>query len=252
MKKIRSFVFILGTALMLCISCGGDDQPTPSGLSQDSNGQGYSNTPAVQTPTIVESSIACDFAQKIIYFNAVCPAGGKIQVLIYPQDNESEEVLLDVSYRSISQLYSVNIQELVPGSTYHYYVICYNSQGKEVLRSEKHTLTMPKNAAPLAPSVNNIQAYGPTTIQGADGYLEGNVITLDMEYSIDDGETWIPVEEAGFIRNLRPGKVLLRLAETPTTEAGLSAEVTVPEHKSNTDPDGDKGTSEGLKSRKRK
>lgn len=48
------------------------------------------------------------------------------------------------------------------------------------------------------------------------------------------------------LTDLSAGKVLLRKAETPTTEAGKTTFATVPTYQSNTDMNGDHGMSEGL------
>ena len=65
---------------------------------------------------------------------------------------------------------------------------------------------------------------------------------------MDEGATWSPVTEAGAIRQLPSGKILVRLAETPTAEASREAFIVIPKYKSNTDIDGDGGTSQGLRS----
>ena len=245
MKQIRSLSILLAATLVLGISCGGGDEATPSHQAPEVTPQ--PSTPTVQVPTIDEASIRCDVVSNTIYFHATRPAGTKMQVLLCQQTNGTGEQLLEVSYSTAGKFFYVTLVDLVPGATYTYSIIGYNSKGTEAFRSAEQTFTMPKAAAPLPPSTANIQAYAPSTLHGTDGYLEGEVLTMEIEYSTDGGETWTAVTEDGVIRNLPPGKVLIRLAESPTTEAGMSAEVTVPEYHSNTDPDGDGGTSDGMR-----
>ena len=78
---------------------------------------------------------------------------------------------------------------------------------------------------PAAPS--GLTPTAPTFKGGNDGTIGG--VTTDMEYSIDDGENWIPVNAAP-ITGLRPGKVLVRVTGTDTVKPGDSAEVTVPDY----------------------
>ena len=174
-----------------------------------------SDTPDVLEPTVEESSITCNVSTRTIYFTAVFP-----------------EV------------------DLISGSTYAYYVIAYNSNGEETFRSKEHTFTLPKNPGPPIPVVKDIIAHAPTSLVASDGYIEGDVISQEMEYSIDDGKEWKMVTEPGIIRQLPSGKVLLRIAETQTTEASKTASVIVPIYKSNTDLTGEKGTSDGTKVKK--
>lgn len=246
MKQICSFLLICG-ALFALSSCGGDD----AGSNEPKQGttQGQPSTPSVQFPTLDESSITCDFKERIIYFHGECPIGTSFKVHLSAQDETIEDQLVEVGYRNVSKLYYISLAKLQPGMTYTFYIIGYDSKGNEALRSAEQTFSMPKNASPKAPSVYNVNTYAPTSIHGTDGYAEGAVITLEMEYSTDNGQSWQPVVEAGYIRNVPTGKVLLRLAETATTEAGLSAELTIPAYKSNADPDGDDGTSEGMRVR---
>lgn len=248
MKQIVPQILFLVAAFVLCNSCGGgDDQPAPNSQAQNPSGTNQPTERKTQVPTIDEASITYDAASNTIYFHGTRPAGTKIQVQLFRQTDETEEQVMDVSYSAGGQFYFVNVASLTPGAAYSYYVIGYDSKGDEAFKTAEQSFTMPKAAAPAPPSTVAIQAYAPTTLHGTDGYLEGVVITTEMEYSLDGGETWTAVAEAGFIRNLPPGKLLLRLAETATTEAGRAATVTVPEYRSNTDPSGEGGNSEGMR-----
>lgn len=248
MKQTVPQILFLVAAFVLCNSCGGgDDQPAPNSQAQNPSGTNQPTERKTQVPTIDEASITYDAASNTIYFHGTRPAGTKIQVQLFRQTDETEEQVMDVSYSAGGQFYFVNVASLTPGAVYTYYVIGYDSKGDEAFKTAEQSFTMPKAAAPAPPSTVAIQAYAPTTLHGTDGYLEGAVITTKMEYSLDGGETWTAVAEAGFIRNLPPGKLLLRLAETATTEAGRAATVTVPEYRSNTDPSGEGGNSEGMR-----
>lgn len=248
MKQIVPQILFLVAAFVLCNSCGGgDDQPAPNSQAQNPSGTNQPTERKTQVPTIDEATITYDAASNTIYFHGTRPAGTKIQVQLFRQTDETEEQVMDVSYSAGGQFYFVNVASLTPGAAYSYYVIGYDSKGDEAFKTAEQSFTMPKAAAPAPPSTVAIQAYAPTTLHGTDGYLEGVVITTEMEYSLDGGETWTAVAEAGFIRNLPPGKLLLRLAETATTEAGRAATVTVPEYRSNTDPSGEGGNSEGMR-----
>ena len=224
---------------MLCFSCG-DDVPEP-------DNSGTTPTPVnIVKPTIDESSITYSASSKVVTFKASCPDGTRVRVLFRQLTNGSEEKLLDVSYNTSSRLYYVNLPTLVGGSTYSFCVIGYDKDGKEAVRTVERTFSLPKDAAPDAPSTANIKAYSPSAPDATDGYIRGDVISKAMEYSTDNGKTWARIIMAGIISNLAPGNVLLRIAETATTEAGKTATITVPPYRSNTDIDGTDGTSEGL------
>jgi hypothetical protein len=242
MKKTLAFILILCSAAMLCLSCGDDPvvPPTPTG------GDENPSQTTVNTPTIDESTIKYKESTMVVTFQASCPTGTHLKLLLSKKTNGTEETWLDVKYNTSSRQYFVQLQGLVGGTTYSFCIVGYDSEGKEAKRTAEITFTLPKDPAPDAPSTEHLKAYPPTSRNASDGYIQGAGISKAMEYSTDEGETWKPVEEGGKISNLRPGIVLLRLAETPTTEAGKTASITVPPYKSNTDLDGSEGTSEGL------
>ena len=226
MNHLRYTILTLCALALLAAGCSGSDSDTVA-------------------PTVDESSIVCDFASRSISFNADCPGGAKLLVLLRQLTNGNDEQTFDVRLRA-GQTYFVTLIGLVGGSTYAYYVIGYDSSGKESSRSSERTFTVPKYGAPAAPSLAGLTAYSPSSLVASDGYLKGACLTTELEYSTDDGQSWKPVVENGFIRNLSPGKVLLRKAETSTTEAGKTTSATVPTYQSNTDMKGDHGMSEGL------
>lgn len=156
-------------------------------------------------------------------------------------------LLLDAHLKGTGQVYYVNITGLVGGSVYAYYIIGYDSNGDEAFRSGQQTFTVPKYASPQAPSLAGIIVHSPSSLVATDGYLEGSAITKEIEYCPNGSETWYPVATAGLNTDLPPGKVILRKAETPTTEASKTASLIIPMYKSNTDMDGSNGTSEGLR-----
>lgn len=77
------------------------------------------------------------------------------------------------------------------------------------------------------PAPGGLTPAAPTSKGGNDGMIGG--VTTDMEYSLDNGENWIPVTSIP-ITGLAPGKVLVRVAGTDTVKPGAAAEVTVPEY----------------------
>lgn len=225
---------------MFGTSCGDDELPAPQNTNNNSTGND------IKKPSIVESSIHFNPSIRVITFEASCPLGTRVQLLLRQLTNGTSEELLSINYNTTSRRYYVNLTGLVGGSTYSFCIIGYDSEGNEAVRTAEQTFSLPKNDPPSAPSTANIKAYPPSSPNATDGYIKGAVITKAMEYSIDDGQTWMSVTVAGIISGLSPGNVLLRLAETPTTEAGKYATITVPPYKSNTDLDGTDGTSEGL------
>jgi len=231
--KIFSKILIMCAVALSCAGCGDD-------------------TPDVLVPTLDESSVACNTSSKVVYFKAVIPDGTKVQVLVRQQTNGNDERTLNVTFQPNNRTYYANLGDLMGGSTYAYYIIGFDSNGAEAFRSKEYTFTLPKNPGPAMPSVQGITAYAPTSLVASDGYIVGDVITTAMEYSIDNGQTWMPVTKTGSIRGLPSGKVLFRIAATATTEASPSAYVTVPVYESNTDLDGDGGTADGMKVKPRR
>lgn len=250
MSKFFFFIIFFSVLGLFSVSCSkDDDQDEPNSPNTEKNdNEGGKNDNVVLYPTIDESSIVCDLSKMMVIFNAEKPVGTKIQVLLRQLTNGTEERTLDaISWTATGNKFYVNLINMVGGSDYAFYIIGYDSKGKEVYRSSEHTFSIPKNAAPPAPKVEDIKAYAPSSLVAADGYIEGAVITTEMEYSIDEDQTWTPITENGIIRNLHSGIVLLRIAETLTTNAGESASVVVPSYISNTDLGGDNGTSDGFK-----
>jgi len=228
MKKLRFFFLIFGAIVMLGTSC--DNSPI--------------------TPTIDESTISHKELENrtiVVSFKAKCPNGTSTKVQFKQRPNGLDETTVDAKfYPAVEECSAVfsNPQ----GSSYAYYVLGYNSDGKHCYTSKEGTFDVSKNPGPAAPSATSINAHAPSSLIASDGYLEGSILTEAIEYSIDEGKTWAPVTEKGFIRGLRPGKVQLRFAETPTTKVGKTSTIVVPAYKSNTDMDGDGGTSEGVTS----
>ena len=229
MKKILSFLLIFGAVILFNTSCGDD----------------------VLQPVIDESTITCSEPSTqgvTISFKAKCPEGTSVKVRFLQRTNGSEEKMVNAQYRSnLERCYAYSLA-LVGGSTYAYYVVGYGSDEKECYVSTEHTFEVPKNPSPDALVVKSIKIYSPSSLVASDGYLEGSVLTEAVEYSVDEEKTWTAVTEERFIRGLCSGKVILRIAETPTTKVGKTSYVIVPPYKSNTDLDGGGGTSEGVTS----
>lgn len=224
---------------MLFASCGGDDLPEPqveNTITDDDAAR----------PTIDDASVSYDASLRLILFKASCPANTNVKVLLRQLTNGTTEKLLEANYNSSGRQYYIQLKYLLGGTEYAFCVVGYDSKGREALRTTERTFTTPKDEAPDAPITSGIKTYPPSAPNLTDGYITGSVITEGMEYSMDNGRTWLPVTEKGIIRNLRPGDVLLRWAETPTTHAGKTATVTVPSYVNNIDLDGTNGTSQGL------
>ena len=92
----------------------------------------------------------------------------------------------------------------------------------------------PKSKAEGPDAPSGLVPTAPTTNGGSDGQISG--VTTAMEYSTDNGSTWIKVT-ANPITGLKAGKVLVRFAGTATTNPGKNATVIVPEY---TTPSNDK------------
>lgn len=241
MKKILCPIFLLAVVLTASLSCGGDE------LEPSTNTPQQPQQPiAHDAPYIDESSITCDVTNMIITFKGV-PNDGSIRMLFRQRTNGTAEHWMNVSHNTSTNTYYVNLYKLTGGSEYAFYVVAYDFYGVESFRSVERTFTLPKNGPPAAPSMAGIKVYAPTSHVAADGYAEGGCITTAMEYSVDEGETWTPIAVAGSIRDLRPGKVLVRLKETATAEASLAAFFIIPKYVSNTDLDGEGGTSPGFR-----
>lgn len=243
MKKTIAFILILCSAVMLCISCGDDPVVPPNPTPEPEP------TP-VNVPTIDESTVKYKESTMVVTFQATCPSGTHLKLLLCKKTNGTEETWMEVKYNTSSRQYFVQLQGLVGGTTYSFCIVGYDSEGKEAKRTAEQTFTLPKDPAPEAPPTSNMKAYAPTSRNASDGCIKGTDITRALEYSTDEGETWKPVEVIGIISNLKPGNVLLRVAETATTNAGKTASIIVPPYKSNTDPDGSGGSSEGLNTRR--
>lgn len=246
MKKFSLYILLAAVACVLTISCGGDEpESTPSTVSGSTSGGGTYD-PTLDDPYINESSIECDVSNMIITFQA-SPNKGSVFVLLRRLTNGTWERREMASQNAAKNLYYVKFSKLLGGSQYAFYVLGLNIRGQEVFRSAERTFTLPKDGAPNAPSILGLQIFAPSSYIATDGYATGLCITTAMEYSVDEGVTWSPVTEAGAIRQLPSGKILVRLAETPTAEASLTASFVVPRYKSNTDLDGEDGTSQGLR-----
>lgn len=88
-------------------------------------------------------------------------------------------------------------------------------------------ITEPKSKAEGPDAPSGLVPTAPTTSGGSDGQISG--VTTAMEYSTDNGSTWIQVT-ANPITGLKAGKVLVRIAGTTTTNPGEIATVVVPEY----------------------
>ena len=153
-------------------------------------------------------------------------------------------------------MYHVNLTNLAPGSLYFYHIIAYDANGNYVSRANEGSFTLPQLEGP--PALTGLVPHAPTGVIKAEikdrkiivtrttGYITGDAITPEVEYSIDGGEYWESATENGIIGGLPIGKVLVRIAATTSRMAGASVELTIP---GNTDISGDDGYAEGENAR---
>lgn len=198
-----------------------------------------------ELPTVDESSVS--YKNGFIIFTGTRPTTSHyFKIWVSEQQEGAQEKEYNVKYFTGKRLYQAKADDLKRGEKYWCRIGGFNYNGEKVMETSRLTIEVVKDDSPDAPAVDAITAVAPTTKTGADGYLKGKVITTDMEYSTDDGKTWTSVTTSGIITGLKSGVVLLRYKETDKQLAGKSASITVPQHTSNTDANGEGGKSEGL------
>ena len=247
MKKLHLPIILAAIACVLAVSCGSDEPDNTPKPASGTTPAGTPSSSSADNPYINESSIECDIPNMVITFQA-SPNKGSVAVFFRRLTNCSWEHQSAVSRYNAKNLYYVKLSQLLGGSQYAFHVLGFDQYGQEIFRSAERTFELPKSAPPAAPILSGLQVFAPSSHTAADGYVTGLCLTTAMEYSVDEGATWSPVTEAGAIRQLPSGKILVRLAETPTAEASREAFIVIPKYKSNTDIDGDGGTSQGLRS----
>lgn len=241
MKKIFKTMAIVLMATMSVVGCG--DDPIEPNKGQEEKPEPEQKVE--ELPTVDESSVS--YKNGFIIFTGTRPTTSHyFKIWVSAQQEGTQEMEYDVEFFTSKGLYQAKADDLKRGEKYWCRVGGFNHKGEKVMESSRLTIEAMKDEGPDAPAVYTITAVAPTTKNGADGYLTGNVITTAMEYSTDDGKTWTPVSTNGIITGLKSGVVLLRYKETDKQLAGKSASITVPQHTSNTDANGEGGKSEGL------
>lgn len=198
-----------------------------------------------ELPTVDESSV-CYESGYIIFTGTRPSLSDYFKVWVSAQQEGAQEREYSVEYSTGKRHYQAKAADLKRGETYWCRVVGFNYKGEKVMETSRLSIEVVKDDGPDAPSVSGITIILPTSRNASDGQLHGRVITTDMEYSTDDGQTWNPVRTNGIITGLKSGTVLLRYRETDTMLAGQIASITIPEHINNTDADGDGGKSEGM------
>lgn len=242
MKKIfKTMAFVL-MATMAVVGCGSDDPIEPN------NGQGEKPEPEQkeeELPTVDESSVC--YKNGYIVFSATRPRSSYyFKVYVSAQQEGAQEMEYDVEYFTGKRQYQAKAVDLKRGEKCWCRVAAFNYKDEKVMETARLTIEIGKDDGPAAPSVSGITIVPPTSKNAADAQLQGKVITTDMEYSTDEGKTWTSVSTDGIITGLKSGTVLLRYKENDTKQAGQIASITIPEHNSNTDTDGEGGKSEGM------
>ena len=243
MKKIfKAMAFVL-TATMAVVGCGSND-----GSIEPNNGQGEKPEPeqkVEELPAVDESSVC--YKNGYIVFSATRPRlSYYFKVYVSAQQEGAQEMEYGVEYLTGKDQYQAKAADLKRGEKCWCRVAGFNYKDEKVMETARLAIEIVKDDGPAAPSVSAVTIVPPKSKNAADAQLLGRGITTDMEYSTDGGETWASVSTDGIITQLKSGTVLLRYKETDTTQAGQVASITIPEHQSNTDGDGDGGKSEGL------
>lgn len=242
MNKILKTIALVFAASVVLAACGSDDEPLEPSNEQNNNQP--ASKPEVP-PTVDESSI--EFKDGSVIFIATrANTSQKFKLFVSIQNDGADEKEYDVDYYVGIARFRANTSDLLRGKTYWCRVEGYNYKGEKLMETSRVSIFTSKDTGPAAPSTRDISVYAPTSKNGSDGEIHGNVITTLMEYSTNNGESWTPVKTNGIIVGLRSGVVLLRFKETESHQAGQSASITVPQHVSNTDPNGEGGKSDGL------
>lgn len=240
-NKILKILTLALAATTMLASCGSDDEEIKP------NDQQTTPPPTKQeeAPTVDESSLK--FQDGYVTFAGTRASTSQyFRLFVSTQQDGTAEKEYEVEFYVGKRLFQATVKDLERGRTYWCRVEGYNYKGEKLMETTRMSFYTSKDSGPNAPAINEITVFPPTTKRGHDGQLQGRVITTLMEYSTNNGDSWTKVKTNGSITGLSSGDVLLRYSETESKLAGKSATITIPEHASNTDPNGDGGKSEGF------
>lgn len=255
MKNIFPFVCTALISVGLITSCGSDDDS----VNNDSEVASYDARHNIENANKLEESGLLTFSEDLTSATAKFAAHNAENmrlavVLVGANGKKITEV--PALYSEIDNMYHVSFTNLSPGNIYFYHIVAYDADGNYISRANEGSFTLPQLSGP--PALTGLVPHAPTGVLRAEiekgkvkvtattGYITGDAITPDVEYSIDGGETWESATENGIIKGLPIGKVLVRKAATTTTMAGESVELTIP---GNADISGEDGYAEGVNAR---
>ncbi len=223
MKKIFPFFGIALMALSLTISCGSDDESS----SETSAVSSYDARHSIENCNqLAENGLITyneDYTSASVKFAAKKTDGVNL-TMVLSGANGKKIAEYPATYSTEDNMYHVTLSNLAPGNIYFYYIAAYDTEGIFISRANEGSFTIPQIEGPEA--LTGLTAYAPTAYYS--GYITGESITTDVEYSVDGGETWASAEENGIIEGLPIGNVLVRIAATTSRLAGKSVEITIP------------------------
>lgn len=241
MKSIFKIITLGLLSAMMLQACGSDDEPLKPNTNEEEK-----PPVVVEEPPTVDVSSFCYKDGNITFAGTRVRTSQYFKLFVTDIPTGGQEREYAVEYYVGKNLYQASVADLARGKEYWCRIRGYNYNDDKLMETSQLSFTTTKDSGPEAPNVRDITVIPPTRKNGSDGQLIGQVITTKMEYSANDGESWTAVKTDGSIKGLSSGVVLLRISETDQRQAGKSASITVPEHASNTDPDGDGGKSDGL------
>lgn len=255
MKNIFPIVSIALMAIGLTTSCGSDNDSANDDIVANS----YDARHNIENANKLEEngliSYSEDLTSATVQFAANNTANMRL-AMVLAGSNGKKIAEYPALFSETDNMYHVNLTNLSPGNIYFYHIVAYDAEGNYVSRANEGSFTLPQIAGPEA--LTGLIAHAPTGIRGINvedgkikvtettGYITGDAITPDVEYSINGGETWESATANGIIEGLPIGKVLVRIAATTSRMAGASVELTIP---GNTDINGDDGYAQGENAR---
>lgn len=260
MKKRFPFICMALMAVGLMTSCGSDDD---SSAGEYAEGASYDARQYIaDSNDLMEKGLITfgdDLTSATAKFAVSDPSDMNFAIAL-AGTNGKKIAEFPAIYSAADNMYHVTMTNLSPGYIYFYHIVAYDAEGNFVSRANEGSFTLPQLPGPGA--LTGLVGHAPTTYYRVisdilpdgsayvrytgDGYITGDCITPDVEYSIDGGETWESAETDGIIELLPMGKVLVRKAATTSTMAGEAVEITIP---GNSDISGEGGYAEGENAR---
>lgn len=142
----------------------------------------------------------------------------------YKQNGENWDGKLEVQYKAEGGKWTNEVP--TNAGTYNLQVHIANNgnfAADDVPLSESLII---KPASQQAPAISDFEVTAPTSVNGTDGTITG--VTIDMEYSTDDGQKWIPC--TGNTISGSSGNYQIRYAATTNYECSEAVTVNIPVH----------------------